>query len=74
MSVIYFLISISVVVAGIFLYLFIKSVKSGQFDDAYTPSVRMLFDDELKEDPSNNSQKAKNEKKSNKSKIRENQI
>ena len=48
MSVIYFLISISVFVAGIFLYIFIRSVKSGQFDDAYTPSVRMLFDDELK--------------------------
>ena len=48
MSVIYFLISISVFVAGVFLYLFIKSVKAGQFDDAYTPSVRMLFDDELK--------------------------
>ncbi|MGG5505260.1 MULTISPECIES: cbb3-type cytochrome oxidase assembly protein CcoS [unclassified Myroides] len=50
MSVIYFLISISVFVAGIFLYIFIKSVKSGQFDDAYTPSVRMLFDDELKKE------------------------
>ena len=48
MSVIYFLISISVFVAGVFLYLFIKSVKAGQFDDSYTPSVRMLFDDELK--------------------------
>ena len=48
MSVIYFLISISVVVAATFLYLFIRSVKSGQFDDAYTPSVRILFDDELK--------------------------
>ncbi len=50
MSVIYFLISISVFVAGIFLYFFIKSVKSGQFDDDYTPSVRMLFDDELKKE------------------------
>ncbi len=50
MSVIYFLISISVFVAGIFLYIFIKSVRSGQFDDDYTPSVRMLFDDELKKD------------------------
>lgn len=47
MSVIYFLISISVFVAGIFLYIFIRSVKSGQFDDAYTPSVRVLFDDEI---------------------------
>lgn len=50
MSVIYFLISISVFVAGIFLYFFIRSVKSGQFDDDYTPSVRMLFDDELKKE------------------------
>lgn len=34
--------------AAVFLYLFIKSVKNGQFDDDYTPSVRMLFDDEIK--------------------------
>ena len=48
MSVIYLLISISIVVAAVFLYIFIRAVKSGQFDDDYTPSVRMLFDDELK--------------------------
>lgn len=47
MSVIYFLISISIVVAVFFLVAFIKAVKSGQYDDDYTPSVRMLFDDEL---------------------------
>ncbi len=47
MSVMYLLIPISVVVAFFFLILFIKSVKSGQYDDDYTPSVRMLFDDEL---------------------------
>ena len=47
MSVIYFLISISIVVAVLFLVAFIKAVKSGQYDDDYTPSVRMLFDDEL---------------------------
>lgn len=67
MSVIYFLISISVFVAGIFLYIFIKSVKSGQFDDAYTPSVRMLFDDELIKDTTE-------EKKSKKINQKENQI
>ena len=27
---------------------FILAVKSGQYDDDYTPSVRMLFDDELR--------------------------
>jgi cbb3-type cytochrome oxidase maturation protein len=47
MSVIYILITVSIVVAVVFLIAFIKAVKSGQYDDDYTPSVRMLFDDEL---------------------------
>jgi cbb3-type cytochrome oxidase maturation protein len=47
MSVIYILISISIVVAICFLAAFIRAVKKGQYDDDYTPSVRMLFDDEL---------------------------
>ncbi len=47
MSVIYLLITISIVVAIAFLIAFIKAVKSGQYDDDYTPSVRMLFDDEI---------------------------
>jgi cbb3-type cytochrome oxidase maturation protein len=53
MSVIYLLITISIVVAIVFLGAFIKAVKSGQYDDDYTPSVRMLFDDEVvkKENP-----------------------
>ena len=48
MSVIYLLITISIIVAVAFLIAFIKAVKSGQYDDDYTPSVRMLFDDEVK--------------------------
>jgi cbb3-type cytochrome oxidase maturation protein len=44
MSVIFFLIAIGVLVAGGFLVAFIWSVRSGQYDDDYTPSVRMLFD------------------------------
>lgn len=47
MSVIYLLISISIIVAVVFLIAFIRAVKTGQYDDDYTPSVRMLFDDEL---------------------------
>lgn len=47
MSVIYMLLAISIVVAIIFFVAFIVSVKKGQYDDSYTPSVRMLFDDEL---------------------------
>ncbi len=47
MSVIYVLLTISIVVAVIFFIAFIVSVRSGQYDDSYTPSVRMLFEDEL---------------------------
>jgi cbb3-type cytochrome oxidase maturation protein len=47
MEVLYITIGVSIVVALIFFFAFIKSVKSGQYDDTYTPSVRMLFDDEL---------------------------
>ena len=47
MSVIYLLISISILVAIGFFIAFIRAVKTGQYDDYYTPSVRMLFDDEL---------------------------
>jgi cbb3-type cytochrome oxidase maturation protein len=54
MSVIYLLISISIVVAITFLYAFIRAVKSGQYDDDYTPSVRMLFEDELKKETNKN--------------------
>jgi len=53
MSVIYLLITISIIVALLFLYAFIRAVKQGQFDDDYTPSVRMLFDDEIKNKETN---------------------
>ena len=54
MSVLFILIIISLVVAASFLVAFIWSVKSGQYEDGYTPSVRMLFDDELKEKKKSN--------------------
>ena len=61
MSVIYLLISISIVVAVFFFFAFIRAVKTGQYDDDYTPSVRMLFDDELvkkvKDEPITNVEK-----------------
>lgn len=50
MSVIYLLIAISILVAVGFFVAFVVAVKSGQFDDDYTPSVRMLFDDEVVKD------------------------
>lgn len=45
MSVIILLLIASIGVAGLFLGAFIWSVKTGQYDDEETPSVRMLFDD-----------------------------
>jgi cbb3-type cytochrome oxidase maturation protein len=49
MSVIYMLLAISILVALIFFIAFVISVRKGQYDDSYTPSVRMLFDDEVRE-------------------------
>ncbi len=54
MSVIYILITVSISVAVFFLIAFIKAVRSGQYDDDYTPSVRMLFDDELLKETNKN--------------------
>ena len=47
MSVIYVLLAISIVLAVAFFVVFVIAVKKGQYDDAYTPSVRMLFDNDL---------------------------
>lgn len=48
MSVIILLLAISLGVALCFLGAFIWAVKSGQYDDDEGPSIRMLFDDEVK--------------------------
>lgn len=49
MEIIFLLILISLLVAAGFLMAYLWATKTGQFDDDYTPSVRMLFDDELVE-------------------------
>ena len=41
------LLVISICVAVVFFIAFIIAVKSGQYDDSYTPSIRMLFEDEI---------------------------
>lgn len=45
MSVILVLIGFSLLVAVGFLIAYLWAVKSGQYDDKYTPSVRILFDE-----------------------------
>lgn len=62
MNVLFILITLSSIVAVFFLFAFIWSVKSGQFDDGHTPAVRILFEDtkveipdiKIKEDSSEN--------------------
>jgi len=61
MSIIYALLAISTTVAIFFFVLFIISVKKGQYDDSYTPSVRMLFDDELVDETQEDDEKTSNE-------------
>lgn len=46
MSVVLVLIFFSLLVAGGFLAAFLWAVRTGQFDDRFTPSVRILFDNE----------------------------
>jgi cbb3-type cytochrome oxidase maturation protein len=45
MSVILLLIPLSVVIAAAFLAAFIWAVRSGQFEDTCTPSMRLLIDE-----------------------------
>lgn len=55
MSVLIILIGASLVVAAGFLVSFFWAVRSGQYDDDYSPSVRILFENEttLTSDKSN---------------------
>jgi len=46
MSVIVVLIGFSIIVAAGFLVAFLWAVKSGQYDDDVSPSVRILYDNE----------------------------
>jgi cbb3-type cytochrome oxidase maturation protein len=59
MSVVLVLIFFSLLVAGGFLAAFLWAVRTGQFDDRFTPSVRILFDNE-KENSTINSNRSNN--------------
>ena len=45
MEIIVILISISLMIALVFLGIFFWNVRDGQYEDTYSPSVRILFDD-----------------------------
>lgn len=56
MYAIFVLIIISLTVAIGFLITFIWAVKNNQYEDDYTPSVRILFDDEVVKTKENEAQ------------------
>ncbi len=53
MSVIFLLILFSLLLAIGFLIAFIWSVRDGQYEDDYTPSVRILFDNDSTQQTNN---------------------
>lgn len=61
MSVIIVLIGFSLLVAVVFLFAFLWAVKNGQYEDRYTPSVRILFDNKDEGENLNNKKNEKNE-------------
>lgn len=54
MKVIFYLIIISLVLAVGFLIAFFWAVKDGQYDDEYTPGMRVLLEDDMVEKIKNN--------------------
>lgn len=59
MGIVIFLLSVSLVVAAFFLGAYVWGVKSGQFEDDYSPAHRIFFDDKIEP-------KSKNKKNNNK--------
>jgi cbb3-type cytochrome oxidase maturation protein len=49
MSALFVLIGISLIIAVGFLAAFLWSMFTGQYDDDYTPSIRILFDDTIQD-------------------------
>ena len=62
MEILYLLIGCSVLVAAVFLGGFLWSVKSGQYEDVYTPAIRILFDETASERKSKKDANEKNNK------------
>ncbi len=49
MTIIILLVVFSMVVAGGFLGAFLWAVRSGQYEDTYSPAVRILFEDQARD-------------------------
>lgn len=62
MSVIFLLIPLSIVFAVAFLFAFIWSVRSGQYEDTTTPSMRLLLDEKTATKPTSEPDNSPNSK------------
>ncbi len=62
MDIMFLLLGVSLLVALIFLVVFIVSVRSGQYDDLYTPSVRILFENDVPAEDNSTDLKESNSK------------
>ncbi len=47
MSILYLLVPLALVLAGVGVWGFLWAVRSGQFDDVETPAIRVLLEDEV---------------------------
>lgn len=59
MSIIFLLTGVSLLLALGFLGAFLWAIRNGQYEDDYTPSVRILFEDSKKEKKSNENKNQK---------------
>lgn len=46
MIVLYFVLPLALILAGLAVWSFIRATQQGQFDDLDTPAMRMLFDED----------------------------
>lgn len=46
MTIVYFLVPVSVCLGGFFVWLFVWATRKGQYDDLETPAHKILLDDE----------------------------
>lgn len=53
MGIIYLMLIVSLAIALFFLFSFLWATKNGQFEDDHTPSIRILFEDEINEQTNN---------------------
>jgi cbb3-type cytochrome oxidase maturation protein len=51
MIVLYFVLPLALILAGLAVWAFIRATRQGQFDDLDTPAMRVLFDDQTARAP-----------------------